>query len=175
MRLGRTSRRVGWLIMAAGLTVLVVFGTKAWLERESRVDPYLQFMTAHLEVVRTGPEPVSADAKFSRVTAKLTDLENVDPALDACAGPVAVNLGDDRPLLIAEHDYCGGSDWMPKLDESDVVQLMGPGVEPGLYSAVEITRVPRYDSTLNDLPEADVVLQTCLSREEMVLIGLDIV
>lgn len=165
-------RGLGKLILVTGVAVLVVFGGKALFERESRVDPYLQFMTAHLDVVRTGPAPVSSDARFSRVTAKFTTLENVDPALDACAGPVAVHVGDDRPLLVAEHDYCGGSDWMPKLDEEDVVQLMGPGVDSGLYEAVEITHVPRYESTLADLPDTDVVLQTCISREEMVLVGL---
>lgn len=167
-------RRAGTLVLLAGVAVLVVFGSMSLFERESRVDPYLQFMTAHLEVVRTGPEPVSSDARFSRVMAKATDLENVDPALDACAGPVAVDVGDDRPLLIAEHDYCGGSSWIPKLEADDVVQLMGPGVDAGLYSATEITTVPRYDSTLADLPDTDVVLQTCISRDEMVLVGLDI-
>jgi hypothetical protein len=164
--------QVGRLILVTGLAVLIVFGTKALIQRESRVDPYLTFMTAHLEIIRTGPEPVSSDARFTRVTAKFTTLKHVDPALDACAGPVAVHLGDDHPLLIAEHDYCGGSDWMPKIDEADVVQLMGPGVESGLYVAEEITRVPRYESTLADLPDSDVVLQTCISRSEMVLVGL---
>lgn len=168
----RWVRRAGTLVLVTGLAVLIVFGTKALIQRESRLDPYLQFTTAHLDVVSTGPAPVSSDARFSRVTAKFTDLENVDPALDACAGPVAVHLGDAHPLLIAEHDYCGGSDWMPKLTEDDVVQLTGPGVDAGLYEAVEITEVPRYDSTLADLPDTDVVLQTCISRSEMVLVGL---
>ena len=168
----RWVRWTGTLVLVTGLAVLIVFGTKTLIQRESRLDPYLQFTTAHLDVVSTGPAPVSSDARFSRVTAKFTDLENVDPALDACAGPVAVHIGDDRPLLIAEHDYCGGSDWMSKLEEDDVVQLTGPGVETGLYSAEEITYVPRYDSTLADLPDADVVLQTCVSRDEMVLVGL---
>jgi len=164
--------RVGTLVLVSGLAVLLVFGTQALLEREDRVDPYLTFMTAHLDVVRSGPEPTSEDARFSRVTAKVTDLENVDPALDACAGPVAVHLGENKPLLIAEHDYCGGSDWMSKLELDDVVQLMGPGVDSGLYRTDDITFVPRYEAKVKDLPDADVVLQTCVSREEMVLVGL---
>jgi hypothetical protein len=172
MTVRAVAQPLGRLILVAGLAILIVFGTKALVQRESRVDPYLNFITAHLEVVRTGPGPVSSDARFTRSTAKFTTLEHVDPALDACAGPVAVHLPGDRPLLIAEHDYCGGSDWMSKIVEDDLVQLTGPGVQPGLYSAEEITLVPRYESTLKDLPDADVVLQTCVSRTQMVLVGL---
>ena len=165
-------QRVGTLILVTGVAVLLVFGTRAFLEREDRVDPYLTFMTAHLDVVRADPAPTSDGARFTRMTAKFTDLENVDPALDACAGPVAVHLGKDKPLLIAEHDYCGGSDWMSRLELDDVVELMGPGVDSGLYRADDITFVPRYEAKVKDLPDADIVLQTCVSREEMVLVGL---
>ena len=142
------------------------------LADDERVDPYLTFVTAHLDVLPTKPLPVSADAKFSRRITRFTDLESADPALAACAGPVAVYLGDQRPRLVSEHDYCGGSDWMPKLDPDDVVQLTGPGVEAGLYTAETIKHVPRYESTINDLPDGDVVLQTCISKKTMVLVGL---
>src|SRR5687767_6793037 len=122
--MGRT--RIVLAAVAAALALVVAVPI---LNDEERVDPYLNFITAHLDVLPTEPLPVSSDAKFSRSIAKYTDLESVEPALDACAGPVAVYLGDGKPRLVAEHDYCGGSDWMPKLDENDVVQLTGRGVE----------------------------------------------
>ena len=159
------------ILLAAGTAALALVAISI-IDDEDRVDPYLNFITAHLDVLPTEPQVVSSDAKFSRTIAKFTDLESVEPALDACAGPVAVYLGDGYPKLVAEHDYCGGSNWMPKLDANDVVQLAGPGIETGLYAAKAIKYVPRYDSTLKDLPEGDVVLQTCVSRTEMVLIGL---
>jgi hypothetical protein len=170
----RDVKRVGQAILAAGLVVVAVYLGRPLLFGEPRVDPYLTFVTAHLDVIRT--EPIkSSDARFARDIAKLVDLEHVDPALDACAGPVAVLLEGDWPVLVAEHDYCGGSSWMPRLNTNDVVQLSGPGVEQGLYLTETIKHVPRYDSKLSDLPDGDVVLQTCISRTEMVLIALQYV
>jgi len=165
--MGRT--RIVLAAVAAALALVVAVPI---LNGEERVDPYLNFITAHLDVLPTEPLPVSSDAKFSRSIAKYTDLESVEPALDACAGPVAVYLGDGKPRLVAEHDYCGGSDWMPKLDENDVVQLTGRGVEAGLYRTDSIKYVPRYDSTVDDMPDGDVVLQTCIDKKTMVLVGL---
>ena len=165
----RRGTRILLAVVAAALALAVALPI---LDDDERVDPYLNFITAHLDVLPTEPLAVSADAKFSRTIAKFTDLESVEPALDACAGPVAVYIGDDHPKLVAEHDYCGGSDWMPKLETNDVVQLTGPGIETGLYAAETIKYVPRYDSTVSDIPDGDVVLQTCVSRTKMVLVGL---
>jgi len=165
-------RRWTVVALAAAVVALTLAIAVPILDDEERVDPYLNFITAHLDVLPTEALPVSSDAKFSRTIAKFTDLEGVDPALDACAGPVAVYLGGGRPKLVAEHDYCGGSAWMPKIDTNDVVQLTGPGVEPGLYTAETIKHVPRYDSTVKDMPDGDVVLQTCISKTTMVLVGL---
>lgn len=159
------------LIAAAAAAVALIVAV-AVIDDEPRVDPYLTFITAHLEVLPTTPAAVSSDAKFSRTIAKVTSLDGVDPALDACAGPVAVWLGNGHPILVAEHDYCGGSAWMPKIRSNDVVQLTGPGVEPGLYRAETIKYVPRYDSKVKDMPDGDIVLQTCVSRTRMVLVGL---
>ena len=167
----RTRRRAR-AVLAAVVVALALAVAVPILDDEERVDPYLTFITAHLDVLPTQPVPVSSDARYSRAIAKYTDLESVDPALDACAGPVAVYLGDGLPRLVAEHDYCGGSDWMSKLDPDDVVQLTGPGVEAGLYTAETIKYVPRYDSTVEDMPAGDVVLQTCISKTRMVLVGL---
>ena len=165
-------RRRNRVVLIAAVTALALAIAVPLLDDDERVDPYLTFVTAHLDVLPTEPLPVSSDAKFSRGIAKYTDLESVEPALDACAGPVAVYLGDQHPRLVAEHDYCGGSDWMPKLVPDDVVQLTGPGVEAGLYTAETIKYVPRYDSTVEDMPDGDVVLQTCISKTTMVLVGL---
>ena len=165
-------RRWTVVALAAGVVALALAIAVPLLDDEERVDPYLTFVTAHLDVVPTERQPISTEAKFSRTIATFTDLESVDPALDACAGPVAVYLGEGRPKLVAEHDYCGGSAWMPKIDTNDVVQLTGPGVAAGLYRAETIKHVPRYDSTVNDMPDGDVVLQTCVSKTTMVLVGL---
>ena len=165
-------RRRTRAVLAAAVAALALIIAVPILDDEERVDPYLNFVTAHLDVLPTEPLPVSADAKFSRTVAKFTDLESVEPALDACAGPVAVYLGAGHPKLVAEHDYCGGSDWMSKLDTNDVVQLTGRGVVPGLYTTETIKYVGRYDSTVDDMPAGDVVLQTCISKTEMVLVGL---
>jgi hypothetical protein len=159
-------------LLAAGVALAALVIAVTVFDDEPRVDPYLTFITAHLDVLPTAPQVTSADAKFSRTIAKSTDLDGVDPALDACAGPVAVDLGDRHPILVAEHDYCGGSAWMPKIRTNDVVQLSGPGIEPGLYMAETIKFVPRYDSKVGDMPDGDIVLQTCISRTTMVLVGL---
>lgn len=164
-------RRVAQVLLAAAMAALALLAVKPLIVDEPRVDPYLQFVTAHLDVI--GSRPVaSSDARFSRAMAKVIDLDHVDPALDACAGPVAVLLGDEHPVLVVEHDYCGGSGWISKLAANDVVQLSGPGIDEGLYTTEVVKYVPRYDSTVEDLPQADVVLQTCVSRSEMVLVGL---
>jgi len=165
-------RRRTQLLAAAAVAALVLAIAVPIIDDEERVDPYLNFVTAHLDVLPTEPHAVSSDAKFSRSIAKFTTLGSVNPALDACAGPVAVYLGAGHPKLVAEHDYCGGSDWMPKLDTNDVVHLTGPGVETGLYTAGTIKYVPRDVTTVADMPDGDIVLQTCVSRTKMVLIGL---
>lgn len=167
-------KRFGLALLVAGALVLALVSVSLRLGEDAssqRVDPYSNFVTAHLDVLGEPDVPIP-DARFSRTIDEVTDLDGVIPALDACAGPVAVDLGDDHPVLVAEHDYCGGSVWMPKLETDDVVGLKGPGVEPGLYTAVEIKLVDRYKSKVEDMPDGDVVLQTCISRTEMVLVAL---
>lgn len=163
----RAALAAGSALVLALVIILVVRD-----DSSERVDPYLQFMTAHLDVVSAQPEEVSPDARFTRTIYRETDLDGVEPALDACAGPVAVDLGADHPTLVVEHDYCGGLAWMPKLKRTDVVKLKGPGIEPGFYAVERIKHVPRYTSKVDDLPESHTVLQTCISRTTMVLVGL---
>lgn len=128
-----------------------------------------------IEAASLGPvgEPAELPTpKFTRTMYAAADLAESDPVLDICRGPVAIDVGDNRPVLVAEHDYCGGSAWMPKLRMSDTVELKGDGVEPGIYQVSVIGYQLRHKAKVSDLPAADVVLQTCVSKEKMVLVGL---
>lgn len=116
---------------------------------------------------REPPEP-----RFSRTTYGVTNLDGSTAMLDECKGPVAVWLGEDRPTLVAEHDYCGGMFWMAKLKEGDAVQLDGKGVDDGIFVVTSLTYQTRNEVTVGDLPEADVVLQTCVTETKLVLVGM---
>lgn len=148
------------------LTVIVVVGqlptdnvaeTAAEPAKASIVDP-----------PRAAPEP-----RFSRTTYGLTNLDGSNEMLDECKGPVAVWLGDDRPTLVAEHDYCGGMFWMARLKEGDAVKLDGKGVDDGLFVVTSRKYETRNQVTVEDLPEADVVLQTCVTETRLVLVGME--
>lgn len=117
---------------------------------------------------RPAPEP-----RFSRTTYGLTNLDGSTAMLDECKGPVAVWLGEDRPTLVAEHDYCGGMFWMAKLKEGDAVELSGKGVDDGIFVVTSLTYETRNEVTVGDLPEADVVLQTCVTETRLVLVGME--
>jgi hypothetical protein len=117
---------------------------------------------------RPAPEP-----RFSRTTFGLTNLDGSDAMLDKCKGPVAVWLGNARPTLIAEHDYCGGMFWMSKLKEGDAVELDGKGVDDGIFVVTSLKYETRHQVTVGDLPEADVVLQTCITKTRLVLVGME--
>ncbi len=49
-------------------------------------------------------------AKFVRTIFATSSLKRSELMLDFCKGPIAVFVGEHRPRLIAEHDYCGGLD-----------------------------------------------------------------
>ncbi len=117
---------------------------------------------------RPAPEP-----RFSRTTYGLTNLDGSTAMIDECQGPVAVWLGDARPTLIAEHDYCGGMFWMAKLKEGDAVELDGKGVDDGIFVVTSLKYETRNQVTVGDLPEADVVLQTCVTKTRLVLVGME--
>ncbi len=116
---------------------------------------------------RAAPEP-----RFSRTTYGLTNLGGSNAMLDECKGPVAVWLGEDRPTLVAEHDYCGGMFWMARLKEGDAVKLDGKGVDDGIFVVTSRKYETRNQVTVGDLPEADVVLQTCVTETRLVLVGM---
>lgn len=132
--------------------------------------------TSHLESARLGEVQRVADppkARFTRTTVAATSLADSTTALDACAGPVAVQLGDDRPVLVAEHDYCGGSAWISRLRRDDAVALDGVGVVADTYVVTGLETEHRGEARVRDLPAAHVVLQTCISPGEIVLVSLD--
>ncbi len=115
-----------------------------------------------------GPEP-----RFSRTTVAATTMPGSGVMLDLCQGPVAIDLGEKYPTLLAEHDYCGGSAWMPKLAVGEAVALDGDGVEAGTYVVTSVGHAPRGTARYSDLPVGDVVLQTCVSKTQIVLVGLE--
>lgn len=128
--------------------------------------------TAHLPAL-TVPEPKVPEVAFTRSVMGPTSMSGSDALLDLCQGPVGIELGGEHPLLVAEHDYCGGSAWMWKLREGDVVRLDGPGVTADTYVVTSLSNGRRREARISDLPQgADVVLQTCVSETEIVLLGL---
>ena len=128
--------------------------------------------TASLTMLADEPAPPPPSAKFERTIYATSSLARSELMLDFCRGPIAIDVGDHRPVLVAEHDYCGGLEWIPRLDEGEAVALSGDGVEDGTYVVATIEHVRRGHTKVRDLPPTDVVLQTCVSPEKMVLVGM---
>lgn len=112
-------------------------------------------------------------AKFTRTMFAASTLQGSTDLIDRCQGPVAIQLRGDRPVLVAEHDYCGGEDWIPQLTTGDAVKLDGEGVSADTYIVTAIELAPRGVTKVKDLPGGDVVLQTCVSADELVLVSLE--
>lgn len=125
---------------------------------------------AQTTTVTPAPPP---SAKFSRTMFAASTLKQSTALIDQCQGPVAIQLQGDRPVLVAEHDYCGGSDWIPRLKTGDAVKLDGDGVAADTYVVTDIELAPRGISKVKDLPAGDIVLQTCISAEDLVLVALE--
>jgi hypothetical protein len=123
------------------------------------------------QVTRLTPPP---RAKFVRTIFATSSLKRSELMLDFCKGPIAVFLGENRPRLIAEHDYCGGLEWMPKLAKGDAIKLSGDGVKDGTYVVTTIDHGIRNKTKVRDLPDTDIVLQTCVSHNTMVLVGMNL-
>ncbi|VXB69146.1 hypothetical protein [Aeromicrobium sp. 9AM] len=128
--------------------------------------------TASLDQVSKPIPPPKA--KFVRAIYATSSLERSELMLDFCKGPIAVFVGDHRPRLIAEHDYCGGLAWIPKLGKGDAIKLSGDGVQDGTYVVKTIGHGVRNATKVRDLPDTDIVLQTCVSHNTMVLVGMDL-
>jgi hypothetical protein len=134
-----------------------------------------EFGAASLPLLTAPPRPEPPpEPDVSRTMSAAATLSTFEAPLDACRGPVAIDVQEEgRPVLVSEHDYCGGAAWIPALGTGDVVELDGPGVDPGLYEVEVVDRHQRRDVYVRDLrPEADVVLQTCISQSQLVLVAL---
>ena len=91
--------------------------------------------------------------------------------IDRCVGPVAITI-PDAPLLITEHDYCGGTGRIASLRKGDRVQVAGGGGVNGTYKVVSIRYVPKGSSTSVLRGLGAVVLQTCVGNS-VVLVGIN--
>lgn len=159
-------RRLPMLALALALG-LVTTGCSDPEPRDS------SFGSAALDDVEGAPTEDAPEPTVSRTMAAAATLSTYGPPLDACDGPVAIDVEvEGRPLLVAEHDYCGGADWIPDLEAGDVVALDGDGVDDGLYRVDVVDEHARRQARVTDLrPEADVVLQTCISQTRLILVA----
>lgn len=128
--------------------------------------------TATLDQITT-PAVTPPKAKFVRRIFAASSLQRSEVMLDFCKGPIAVDVGDHRPVLVAEHDYCGGLEWVPKLGKGEAIKLSGDGVKDGTYVVKTIGHGIRGETKVRELPDTDIVLQTCVSQNTMVLVGMD--
>lgn len=152
------------IVLVVGIAALIT----VFVVAQSPSDDAAVATSAVVDPPRPTPEP-----RFSRTTYGVTNLDGSTAMLDRCKGPVAVWLGEDRPTLVAEHDYCGGMFWMAKLKEGDAVALDGKGVDDGIFVVTSLKYETRNQVTVGDLPEADVVLQTCVTKTKLVLVGME--
>ena len=124
--------------------------------------------------VRTEPKTKAAVKKSHATRVPVSQWAtagDMQGKIDRCIGPVAINISG-APLLIAEHDYCGGSGRIASRHMGDRVQVTGGGGVNGTYKVVSIHRVPKGSSTgvLRGLGAA--VLQTCVGNT-LVLVGIN--
>lgn len=118
----------------------------------------------------------SASVFVVRIT-RVATPQTMQSAIDACTGPVEILWSNDRfrwgahPDEIAEHDYCGGSEFS-SLAKGQRVRVIG-GTLSGRYVVNGYRRFARAGSPaqlLNGL--GAIVLQTCVP-DGVVLVGLD--
>lgn len=164
-------RMVAALVVAAAAALAVIL-----LTSESSSPPASSAPTAlesatldQVTRLTTPPKP-----KFVRTIFATSSLKRSEFMLDFCKGPIAVFVGDHRPRLIAEHDYCGGLAWIPKLDKGEAIKLSGDGVKDGTYVVTTIGHGIRNQTKVRELPDTDIVLQTCVSESKMILVGMDL-
>lgn len=165
-----------WLagLAAAAVAVVAVIAltTDSESDAPSTASGPSALQTASLEQIRK-PVPVP-DAKFTRTIYATSTLARSELMLDFCRGPIAIDVGDHRPVLVAEHDYCGGTAWMPKLAKGEAIKLSGDGVKDGTYVVTTIEHGIRGKTKVRELPDADIVLQTCVTTDKMILVGMEL-
>jgi hypothetical protein len=104
----------------------------------------------------------------------VSDIGNVQAALNRCRGPVAWNSrGEGAPWLMFEHDYCGGA-WVLSTRAGDRLQIRN-GALVGTWRANGRTRMVSRGalvSTTRGL--GHLVVQTCVpGSSRMRLVGFD--
>lgn len=156
-------RRTIMLMAGVAVLALVLSAGAADTEPPSRLEA-----SSVQELPPRAPEP-----RFTRTTYAATDLASSTALIDECKGPIAIWLGENRPTLIAEHDYCGGAAWVAKVRVGDAVKIDGDGVNDGVYIVTSLSYETRNEVTVGDLPDADAVLQTCVSDTTLVLAGME--
>ncbi len=156
------------IVLVVGLVALIAVAVSSQSPADTPPSQLQTSALAEPKIERPAPEP-----RFTRTTYAATDLKGSTSLLDACKGPIAVFLGVDRPTLIAEHDYCGGSSWMSKVKVGDAVRIDGEGVDDGIFVVTSLTYETRHEVKVGDLPDADAVLQTCVTKTRLVLAGLE--
>jgi hypothetical protein len=131
------------------------------------------FERAHLELPADAPatlpattEPVKRKLRPSGpVTAVPVGLwataQTMQARLDLCRGPVAIPMGS-LPLLVAEHDYCGGKTRFATRRAGDIVAVTGAKDADGTYQVTTTRTVPKGSSTSLLKGMGDIVLQTCV-------------
>jgi hypothetical protein len=156
-------------VVAASLGVMLAISS---VSSETVASPPSSLQTASIPTI-SRPPVVVPKPRFTRTMYAATQLAGAGAMLDACRGPIAVLLGVEQPVLIAQHDYCGGRAWIPKLHLGDGVKLSGDGIFPGVYVVTDISFQIRKEATVGDLPDAEAVLQTCVTKHKIILVGLD--
>ena len=123
-------------------------------------------------VTITKPKPTVKKPHVTRVPiSQWATTDDMQRKLDRCIGPVAITI-PDAPLLIAEHDYCGGAARIASRRMGDRVHVTSGGGVNGTYKVVSIRRVPKGSSTSVLRGLGAVVLQTCVGNA-VVLVGIN--
>jgi hypothetical protein len=159
------------MVLLAGVVALL--GVLSFSgQTTATASPPSSLQTASIPTV-SGPPVKVPEPRFTRTMYAATQLPGAGVMLDACHGPIAVDLVGNWPVLIVQHDYCGGSAWIPKLNYGDAVRLKGDGVVAGTYVVTELRYQLRGKAKVRDMPAADAVLQTCVTKHKLVLVALD--
>ena len=159
------------IVLLTGVAALLF--VPSWsAQTTATASPLSSLQSASIPTV-SGPPVKVPEPRFTRAMYATTQLAGASVMLDACHGPIAVDLVGNWPVLIVQHDYCGGSAWIPKLNYGDTVSLKGDGVVPGIYVVTELRYQLRGKAKVRDLPAGDAVLQTCISKTELVMVALD--
>lgn len=104
----------------------------------------------------------------------VSDLGNVQAALNRCRGPVAWNSrGEGAPWLLFEHDYCGGA-WALSARAGDRLQVRN-GPLAGSWRANGKVRVVARGALVSTTRGLGyLVVQTCVpGTSRMRLVGFD--